>query len=150
MTIRFNPDLYGNILAGLNANNRDQAIALQELSTSRRVNAPSDDPGATAAAIGIHSRSAQLDQFSQSISTVQGLLQTGDSALGSVVTSLTQAINLGVQAGNGTLSASDRANVAAQIQNVSAQVLALANSTYQGTYVFAVLTPAPPLTSPMC
>ncbi len=137
MTIRFNPDLYGNILAGLNANNRDQAIALQELSTSRRVNAPSDDPGATAAAIGIHSRSAQLDQFSQSISTVQGLLQTGDSALGSVVTSLTQAINLGVQAGNGTLSASDRANVAAQIQNVSAQVLALANSTYQGTYVFA-------------
>jgi len=68
---------------------------------------------------------------------VQGLLQTGDSALGSVVTSLTQAINLGVQAGNGTLSASDRANVAAQIQNVSAQVLALANSTYQGTYVFA-------------
>jgi flagellar hook-associated protein 3 FlgL len=137
MTIRFNPDLYAGVLAGLNTNNRDQAIALQELSTGRRVSAPSDDPGATATVIGIHSRSAQLDQFSQSLSTVQGMLQTGDAALGSVITSLTQAISLGVQAGDGILSPADRANVAAQIQSVATQVLGLANTSYQGTYIFA-------------
>ncbi len=137
MTIRFNPDLYAGILAGLNTNNRDQAIALQELSTGRRVSLPSDDPGATATVIGIHSRSAQLDEFSQSLSTVQGMLQTGDAALGSAVTSLTRAISLGVQAGDGILSPADRANVAAQIQSVATQVLGLANTSYQGTYIFA-------------
>ncbi len=137
MTIRFNPDLYAGILAGLNINNRDQALALQELSTGRRVSVPSDDPGATATVIGIHSRSAQLDQFSQSVSTVQGMLQTGDAALGSVVTALTQAISLGVQAGDGILSTTDRANMAGQIQNIATQVMGLANTTYQGTYIFA-------------
>jgi flagellar hook-associated protein 3 FlgL len=101
------------------------------------VNEPSDDPGATAVAIGIHGQTSQIDQFTSSISSVSGLLQTADSTLSSVVTSITQAITLGVQAGDGTLSASDRTALSTQIQGVSAQVLTLANTTYQGSYIFA-------------
>src|SRR5580692_1406778 len=106
MSVRFNPNLYDNILSGLNVNNRDTAIAQEELATGRRVNAPSDDPSATAVAIGVHAQSSQDDQFNQTISSVSGLLQTADSTLSSVVTALTQAITLGVQAGDGTISAS--------------------------------------------
>lgn len=137
MSIRFNPNLYDNVLAGLNANNRDTAIAQQELATLRRVNQPSDDPGATAVAIGIHWQSAQNDQFTRNISTIRGGLQTADSTMSSVITALTQAITLGVQAGNSSLSATDRTTLANQIQSVSTQVLGLANTTYQGAYIFA-------------
>jgi flagellar hook-associated protein 3 FlgL len=153
MSVRFNPNLYDNILSGLNVNNRDTAIAQEELSTGRRVNAPSDDPSATAVAIGVHAQSSRDDQFNQTISSVSGLLQTADSTLSSVVTALTQAITLGVQAGDGTISASSRATLSTQIQSVSSQVLSLANATYQGSYIFAgnnsgqpayVLDPASP------
>ncbi|HEY2391185.1 MAG TPA: flagellar hook-associated protein FlgL [Candidatus Angelobacter sp.] len=137
MSVRFNPNLYDNILSGLNSNNQATAIAQEELATGRRVNEPSDDPSATAVAIGIHSQSSQDDQFNQNISSVSGLLQTADSTLSSVVTALTQAITLGVQAGDGTISASSRATLSNQIQSVSAQVLSLANTTYQGSYIFA-------------
>jgi flagellar hook-associated protein 3 FlgL len=137
MSIRFNPDLYGNVLAGLNINNRDTATAQQELATLRRVNQPSDDPGATAVDIGVHWQSAQNDQFTRNISSVRGELQTADSTMSSLVTVLTQAITLGVQAGSGSLSSTDRATLSTQIQSVSAQVLSLANTSYQGAYIFA-------------
>jgi flagellar hook-associated protein 3 FlgL len=137
MSVRFNPNLYDNILSGLNVNNRDTSIAQQELSTGRRVNAPSDDPSATAAAIGIHGQSTQVDQFTQNISSVSGLLQTADSTMSSAVTVLNQAITLGVQAGDATLSTSDRAALSSQIQSVSTQMLQLANTSYQGSYIFA-------------
>src|SRR5690242_11975811 len=121
MSVRFNPDLYANVLSGLNTNNRDQAVAQQELSTGRRVNQPSDDPSATAIAIGIHWQGAQDDQFTRNISSVRGLLQTADSTMSSVVTALTQAVTLGVQAGSFALSSSDRATLNTQIQGISTQ-----------------------------
>jgi flagellar hook-associated protein 3 FlgL len=137
MTIRFNPDLYAGVVDGLNTNNAQQSQALQELSTGRRVSQPSDDPQATAAVINIHWQTAQVDQYAQSINNIQGFLQTADSTLSSVVTSLNQAISLGVQAGDGTLTGVNRANIASQIQSVTQQVLTLANTSYQGTYIFA-------------
>jgi flagellar hook-associated protein 3 FlgL len=137
MSVRFNPDLYGSILSGLNVNNLDEANAQQELATGRRVNQPSDDPAATAVAIGIHWQSSQDNQFSRNISSISGLLQTADSTLSSVVTALTQAVTLGVQAGDSSLSASNRTTISNQIQSISSQVLTLANTTYQGSYIFA-------------
>ena len=137
MTIRFNPNPYDTILSGLNINNRDTSIAQEELATGRRVNQPSDDPGATAVAIGIHAQTSQIDQFTTNISNVSGLLQTADSTMSSVTTVLNQAITLGVQAGDATLSAANRATLATQIQGISTQMMSLANTTYQGQYIFA-------------
>jgi len=137
MTIRFNPDLYSGVVSGLNLNDQQQQKALQELGTGRRVNAPSDDPAATAAVINIHYQNAQNDLFTQNITTLQGKLQTADSVLNSVTTALTQAITLGVQAGDGTLSAANRATLATQIQNLTQQVLTSANTSYQGNYIFS-------------
>src|SRR5689334_21452525 len=137
MSIRFNPDLYANVLAGLNIDNRDQAVAQQELSTGRRVNQPSDDPAATAVDIGIHAQTSQIDQFTQTISNVSGLMQTADSVMSSVNTVLTQALTLGVQAGNSNLSPSERSTLGSQIQSIAGQVLGFANTVYQGNYIFA-------------
>jgi len=69
----------------------------------------------------------QTDQFTQNISSVQGQLQMADSTLSSTITFLTQAIALGTQAGNSTLSASNRADISGQIQAVATQIMALAN-----------------------
>ncbi len=145
MTIRFNPDLYSTVLAGLNINNRDQQQVLLELSSGKRVNVPSDDPAANATAMNIQLQQDQTDQFTQNISSVQGQLQMADSTMSSVITFLTQALTLGTQSGNSTLSASNRADISSQIQAVATQVMALANTSYQGAYIFAgTASNAPP------
>ncbi len=137
MTIRFNPDLYSDVVAGLNNNNVQQSTAFQELSTGRRVQQPSDDPSATADVINIHWQSAQTDQYAQNVNNLQGLLQTADSTMSSVISSLNQAISLGVQSGDSTLSPTNRATIATQVQNIGKQILTLANTSFQGTYIFA-------------
>jgi flagellar hook-associated protein 3 FlgL len=73
----------------------------------------------------------------QSLTAVQGQLSTADSTLSSVTTALQQALSLGVEAGGGTLSASDQAAIVTQLQGIQTQLLSLANVSYQGNYVFA-------------
>ena len=76
------------------------------------------------------------DSFTQTSSLTQGQLQVPDSTLGSVVTQLNQAISLADQANNGTMNASDLKSISNQIAGVRDEVLSLANTNYQGQYVF--------------
>jgi flagellar hook-associated protein 3 FlgL len=64
-------------------------------------------------------------------------LQVADSALGSVVSQLTQAVSLATDANNGTMDASDVKSIGSQISGIRDEVQSLANSSYQGQYIFA-------------
>jgi flagellar hook-associated protein 3 FlgL len=89
----------------------------------------------------------QTDQFLQNTSSVEGLLQTADSTLSSVVSALNQAISVGTEGANGTNSAADLKAMADQIQGIQSQVFGWANATYQGNYIFAgTATNAPAFT----
>ena len=77
------------------------------------------------------------DSFTTSSTMVTSQLQVADSALGSVVTELTSAISLATSANNGTMNSSDVKEVATQLSGILAEVTTLANSNYQGQYIFA-------------
>jgi flagellar hook-associated protein 3 FlgL len=64
-------------------------------------------------------------------------LQVADSTLGSVVSQLTQAISLATSANNGTLNPSDVKSIGNQISGILDEVQSLANTNYQGQYIFA-------------
>jgi len=116
----------------------EQALntALQQLTTSKRVNQLSDDPAASASMVLSLNASARVDRYTSNASAVNSRMQTADTALNSVVTSLTQAITLGTEGANGTLSIANRQAIAAQLQGVLGNVIAQANVSYQGTYLF--------------
>jgi len=135
--MRVNPDRNVSLLAALARTQREETVALQQLSTGKRVNAPSDDPASAAVLVGNSVQSARADQFLRSISSIEAELQTADSTLGSTVTALTRAITLGVQGANGTLSDANRRSAAQEIQGLQQQILSLANLNFQGRYVFA-------------
>lgn len=137
MSIRVDPNLSSELIAGLNLNQQAVNVDLQELSTGKDVNSLGDNPAAAASLVGNDAQSAQVDQFESNISSVQGLLQVGDSTMSSVVNLMTQAISLGVEGANGTLSASDRQALASQMTGIMQQMVGLANTTYQGNYIFA-------------
>jgi flagellar hook-associated protein 3 FlgL len=54
-----------------------------------------------------------------------------------VVTQLTSALSLAVEGNSGTESASDLTGLSQQLGSIRDQVVALANTNYQGTYIFA-------------
>ena len=101
------------------------------------VNVPSDNPAAAAVLVQNANQTSETDQFQRSIGSIQGEIQNADSTLNSVITSLQQAISLGVEGANGTVNAADRGAVATQVRGIQSQLVSLANLTYQGNYVFA-------------
>lgn len=135
--MRVNPNITPDILTAIWNTQQQENTALQQLSTGKRVNTPSDDPAAAAALVGNLTQSDQTDQFIKNTSNVEGMLQTADSTMSSVVSVLNQAISLGVQGANGTMSLTDQQGVAQQVIGIQQQILQLANTSYQGVYIFA-------------
>jgi flagellar hook-associated protein 3 FlgL len=136
-SIRVNPYPMPDLLAALEQLQRQQSSATLELATGSSINKPSDDPAGTAQLIKITDLSSQVDSFQRSISSINGQFSTADSTFSSVATALQRAISLGVEGANGTLSDADRAAVAAEVTGIQAQLLSLANTSYQGQYIFA-------------
>lgn len=116
-----------------------QALATteQQVSTGLRVNQISDDPVASAKMVVSLAASANVDQYTANVSSLLPQMQTADSAISSIVTSLNTAITLGTSGANGTNSAANKQAIATQAEGVLSDVIAQANTSYQGVYVFA-------------
>lgn len=134
--MRVNPNMVPDILADLQQSQNEVNTALQEVATGKSVNVPSDNPAASADMVQNTIETANVDQYTQNVSTMSSMVQTADSSLGSVVTSLTQAISLGTEGANGTNNTSDLQAIATQVQGILQSVVAQANTSYQGTYLF--------------
>ena len=137
MAIRINPNILPDLLISLAQSKQNEAVATEQLASGRRVNQISDDPSAVATLVGNHNQAGQDDQFLQNLSTLHTRFQVADSTLSSVVEVLTRAIAIGTEGANGTLSAADRQAIAGEVQGLQSQLVGLANTSYQGTYLFA-------------
>jgi len=137
MSIRLDPNLLPSLLSSLQQADQNETTASEEVSTGRSVNQLSDNPAAAAALVGNTNQASEDDQYIQNAGTLQDKLQTADSALDSVVTALTRAVSLGTEGANGTLNPGDRQAIAGEVQGLITQTLSLANTTYQGTYLFS-------------
>lgn len=135
--MRVDPSYLNNLVGALDQTQGNLQQLSSQLSSGVRVNSLSDDPMAAGQNVLLLNQMRQDDTFTQSASMVTGQLQVADSALGQVVTQLTQAISLATAANNGTMNATNRQSIANQLAGIRAEVLTLANSSYQGQYIFA-------------
>jgi flagellar hook-associated protein 3 FlgL len=121
----------------LNSSTLSEQQLTSELSSGLRVSSLSDDPVAAGQSSLLSSSISQDDSFVQTAASTQSLMQVADSALSSVVTQLTSALSLAVAGNNGTESSADLTSLSQQLGSIRDQVVSLANTSYQGTYIFA-------------
>jgi flagellar hook-associated protein 3 FlgL len=134
--MRVNPNMVPDILADLQQSQSTLDTALQEVATGKSVNAPSDNPAASAEMVQNTMETGNVDQYTQNVTSVLSSVQSASSALSSVVSSLTQAVSLGTQGANSTNSSADLQAIAQQVQEILSDVVSQANLSYQGTYLF--------------
>lgn len=135
--MRVNPNPMSNLLATLNQTKLASQQATIEIASGRSVNVPSDNPTAAALLVQNNDQATFANGYLQSLNTIQGQLSTADSTLSSVVTALQRAVSLGIEGANGTLSDSNRTSIANELQGIQSELVSLANTSYQGRYVFA-------------
>jgi flagellar hook-associated protein 3 FlgL len=146
--MRVNPNLVPDILADLNQSQQTLNAALQEVSTGKSVTQPSDNPAAAAAMVENTIETGNVDQYTQNVTGVLSTVQTADSALSNVVSSLTQAVSLGTEGANGTNNTTDLQSLAEQVQGILTSVVSQANTSYAGTYLFGgTASTQPPYTA---
>jgi flagellar hook-associated protein 3 FlgL len=134
--MRVNPNMISDVVAAIQKTQQQEQTAIEQITTGKRVNSPSDDPAAAAAMVTSMDQAGRLDQYTQNVSSLQSMLQTVDSSLSAVTTSLNQAISIGTEGGNGTLTSEQRHTLANQVNGILATVVSQANLSYQGVYLF--------------
>lgn len=134
--MRVNTDIVPNLLAELQQSQTTVNTLLEELATGRSVNAPSDNPTASAEMVQNFLESANVDSYTQNISSALTQAQSAGSALSSVVTSLTSAVSLGTEGANGTNTTASLAALAQQVQSILTSVISDANTSVSGVYLF--------------
>jgi flagellar hook-associated protein 3 FlgL len=137
MSIRVNPNIVPDLIASIEQAQQNAQTATQEMASGRSVNNLSDNPAAASALVNNNALTSENDQFLTNLSDLQGKFQAADSALNNAVQIMTTAISVGTEGANGTLSTSDRQAIAQQVQGLQQQMLALANTSYEGTYIFS-------------
>jgi flagellar hook-associated protein 3 FlgL len=126
-----------NLLQALEDAKAVQSRALSEISSGRRVTNPSDDPSASAAVIRNSSAQSQDDSYVAGDAGLRSGFASADSALSNAVQVTTRAVSLAVEGANGTLSASDKIAIAQELTGIQDQLIALANTQFEGKYLFA-------------
>jgi flagellar hook-associated protein 3 FlgL len=134
--MRVDPNYITNLATALNQSTGQENTLTSELSSGLRVASLQDGPVAVAQSTLLGSSIAKDDTFVQTASNESSRMQVTDSTLGEVVTQITSALSTAVSGNNGTLNASDLASVAQTLSGIRDQVISLANTSYQGQYLF--------------
>ena len=99
-----------------------------EIASGKRIARPSDDPVGSGIATRLHRSQATDTARAGAVAAGQARLAAADTNLTSVQTALQRAREITLQGANATLSAGDRATLATETAQLSAQLLDLANA----------------------
>jgi|HubBroStandDraft_1064217.scaffolds.fasta_scaffold03933_2 flagellar hook-associated protein 3 FlgL len=135
--MRVDPNLSALLNIGIQGTEQALNTAVQQVATGQRVSVPSDDPAAAAENLQSLAESANVDQYTKNGDAVLSQAQMADSALSNVVSELNQAITLGTQGADGSMTSENRAAIATQVQSILSQVVSQANTTSNGVSLFA-------------
>lgn len=126
---------------GIGTIQKQQADVLktqQQVSTGRRILAPSDDPVSSSSVLELTQYMNVNEQNGSNANVAMSKLQMEETALTDIGNLIQDVKNLAVNAGNGALSASDRNMLATELQNRYQALLGLSNATDEnGQYMFS-------------
>jgi flagellar hook-associated protein 3 FlgL len=124
-------------LNGITNLQQRQTTTQQQLSSGYRVQSAADSPSQVSELVNLGSSLAAYQNWSTNLSRVQAEAQTADQAIGSAISLLQQARTLGAQGDTATSTAANRQGLAAQVQSIQQQLVAVANTNTEGRYIFA-------------
>lgn len=125
---------------GVNSLNSQQSSLLnlsEQIASGKKVSKPSDNPLAMSKAVSVIQSKMVNSQFDDARVSARNALSQEESVLNSVSTSVTAAKTLLIQASSDTLSDSDRASIASDLQGILNTLFGQANAADgNGKYMF--------------
>ncbi|MGP8243211.1 MAG: flagellin [Bryobacteraceae bacterium] len=124
-------------LAGLNRTETEINQAQSEVTSGYRVQTPSDDPAAIPQILQFEADLNQNQQIQSNLSAAGSELSSADSALQSAVQAIVSATSLAAQGAGTSVTASDRADLATQVQGLLQTLVGISQTQVNGRYIFS-------------
>lgn len=121
----------------LQASTESMSRASEQVSTTKRLNRPSDDPSQTRSAVNLREGIAELEQYRRNIDVADRTLSATDAALGSAGEIMQRARELAVQGANGSLSPLDRTQLAVEVDQLLQGLLQQSQAKSAGSFLFS-------------
>ncbi len=128
---------HARLTSTLQANQARLQELQQQIATGRRISRLSQDPASGIRAMGYQASIESTTQYGRNLQSNQSFLAATDTKLRAANGLLTQIRGESVAWASSTLTESDRQTALQQLHSVRDQLLALANTQYQGRYLFA-------------
>lgn len=125
-----------NALRNTSANLQAMSVSQNQIGSGRKLTKPSDDPAQVLSAIQATDGLAQITQYLRNIDVAQQQTSAADSALADAASVVQRARELAVEGANGTLSDTDRQAIAAEVDQLTAQLAADAGAKVGDSYIF--------------
>jgi len=136
----------GNLLRNITSHSERLSRLYEKLATQQEVTRPSDNPVATSSIMRLDAHLKALGETTKAIDAAQGFLDAASDTLERASDALARARTLAVQAANGTLSASDRSAIAAEVNQILESLVQCANEMHEDRYLFSgTKTDTPPI-----
>ena len=124
-------------LGNLQSNLQRMQKLQEQLSSGKQINRPSDSPGGTISALRFRSDIRRTEQHIRNAQDGLDWLSTADVALTEGLTVTRRVRDLVLQGASGSSGPSERAAIAAEIDGIKENLLAVANTRYLDRPVFA-------------
>jgi flagellar hook-associated protein 3 FlgL len=131
-----NPSI-AQFLANLDSITQRSNRAQNEVSSGLKLTEPSDSPGDVNAALEAQADLDQTTQIVTNLGQVTSQTNTAESALENAVSVVQQVTQLGAEGATGTQTSETRSNLASQVQTLQQQLVGIANTSFEGRYVFS-------------
>jgi flagellar hook-associated protein 3 FlgL len=139
---------FGQVQRNLSSLRSRHAEVTEQITTGRKVLAPSDDPVAAARLIRINARAARTADYQATIKAVRADIESSEGQLAEASQLMVRAHELAIQGANDALSPNDRSALAVEVEALKEQLLSTANARGQRGYLFSgSQVKTPPLSS---
>ncbi len=124
----------------INKSRQALQITQDQISSGLRVFNPSDDAGRAGTIVNLQSILQKIDRHDKRIDLAKSALETQENTVYSANEVMIRAQELGTQAANGTIAADVRRQMADEVFQLRDQLVSLANTKYQGVYIYGGLS----------
>ncbi|KAB8139481.1 flagellar hook-associated protein FlgL [Gracilibacillus oryzae] len=129
--------LTNNMLRNLSSSYNSLGKYMDQLSTGKKINRPSDDPVVAMKGMDYRTQVNQLEQYERNMGEVHNWLDNTDSALDKTQKALVRLRELAVQGANGTYEEGQRGNIASEVKQLREHLTEIANTKVNNKYIFS-------------
>lgn len=108
-----------------------------QLSTGKVFDQPSQNPVGTGRVMTYSAAIGRNEQYRLNMGEIRGWLSAGETALNDGLQVLQRVRQLSIYAANSAVSDAERRSLAAEVEGLNRQLMAIANSEFGGLYIFA-------------